>query len=382
MMLSAAEIAEVNKRVDLRSLAASLGAEFRGRKLVGSCPICGDNKSRTSQRFEIIAPDAWVCAACPDGGDAIKLVMRVKGVGFSDAVAELGGVVRLTREEAARRAAEEAQKREQRDALAAQFREAMRKRNYEIWQAATPLIGSSAEGYLRARGISWRLEALSLRCLEDCPYIHGEEFDEAGRPSARVLHRGPAMLAAFVDADGRFMSLHRTWIDLAAPPKFRPRIVAPESGEALPTKKMRGSKQGGFLRLCEGSSRVKIRVGEGIETTLSVREAMRDDVCYRAAGDLGNLVGPATEQVKHPTLKHGNGRSVTCGGPQPDMSRPAMPVPDECVSLTLLEDGDTEPFLLGHAMARGLARFTTPQRRVRIAHSGAARDFNDWRRGG
>lgn len=380
-MLSPAEIAEVNKRVDLRSLATALGATFRGRKLVGSCPICGDNKSRTSQRFEIVAPDAWACAACANGGDAIKLVMRVKGLGFAAAVDELGGAVKLTRAEAEKREAEEKARRAKSDAVAAQFREAMRKRNYEIWQSAAPLIGSSAEGYLRARGICWRLEALTLKCLEDCPYIHGEAFDEGGRPSARVLHRGPAMLAAFVDAAGRFMSLHRTWIDLARPPKFRPLILDPESGEPLPTKKMRGTKQGGFLRLCEGSSRVRIRAGEGVETTLSAREAMRDDVCYRAGGDLGNLVGPATEQLKHPTWKHGNGRAVTCGGSVPDLSRAAMPVPDECTALTLLEDSDTEPFLLAHAMARGRARFATPTRRVSVAPSGVGRDFNDWLRG-
>ena len=49
----------------------------------GPCPICSrDPQKRSATKFECNS-DKWVCAACPDGGDVIRLVRKRDGIGFS-----------------------------------------------------------------------------------------------------------------------------------------------------------------------------------------------------------------------------------------------------------------------------------------------------------
>ena len=45
----------------------------------------------------------------------------------------------------------------------------------------------------------------ALRCIEAMPYY------DSGKKSAEVIHRGPAMLAAFTRG-GKFSGLHITWL--------------------------------------------------------------------------------------------------------------------------------------------------------------------------
>ncbi len=86
---------------------------------------------------------------------------------------------------------------------------------------------------------------------------------------------------------------------------------------------MRGSKKGGLIPLA-GHPRMERWVGgEGIENTLAVARAenLRPDTFYFAAGDLGNLSGPAdpASRFAHPTLKKedtkGRLRAVMVQGP-------------------------------------------------------------------
>jgi len=299
-MLSRDQIDDVLDRVDLKSLAEQFGAEFRPRKKYGSCPLCGGGKSTT--RFEIKDARTWVCAACGQGGDAIALVRQLRGLSFEEAIASLGAPQQLDREASEKLAQKRAARQAKAEAEAAKYREKVRRVNYQAWKAAVPFIGTPVEAYLRLRGITWQLERLRLKFAADAPYFDGMTLDDVGRARHVVIHRGPAMLAAFVGADGRFLGLHRTWIDLGQP-KGKAVIADPDSGEILPAKKMRGTKQGGFLDVTSGYLR-SIVAGEGIETVLSVREAMRDEASYRVAGDLGNLVGPAVESIAHPECKH------------------------------------------------------------------------------
>jgi hypothetical protein len=381
-MMSAPEIAEINRRVNLRELAMSLGAKFKGASNNGSCPICGGEGKRT--RFAIKrkgGAEAWVCAVCQTGGDAIALVQKVKGLDFRAAVAELGGPVNLAPEEIARRERAAAEKAEREAAAKLKFRERARRELYAVWQAAAPFLGTPVEAYLRGRGLTWRLQDLCLRYAPDLPYFDGETVDEAGRRAPRLVHRGPAMLAAFVGADGRFMSLHRTWID-PRQPGAKARIADPETGEALPAKKMRGHKQGGWLRLLgvEADPR-RCVVGEGIETVLSVREAERDDRFYFAAGDLGNLAGAAMDTLAHPTLRQRNGRPLRAPDAEPRFDSEAMPLPAACVDLLLLKDGDSDAFTTELAMRRAAARHAAPGRTIRCADAPEGKDFNDVLRG-
>jgi DNA primase len=83
---------EIKGRIDLTKLAAALlgpPVERRGLRdgsLGWYCPF----HRGTSPSFRVILGDArWSCSACGAGGDAAALVMRIKSIGFSDAIAWL-----------------------------------------------------------------------------------------------------------------------------------------------------------------------------------------------------------------------------------------------------------------------------------------------------
>lgn len=373
MTISPAAIDDLLSRIDLAEVAERLGATL-GRRRVGACPICGGGKG--AGRFEIKdGGRAWVCAVCADGGDAIALVRRCKGLSFPEAVAWLGGARPVDPAEEARRAAERAERQAQRERQAARYREQERKRLYQVWRAAQRFEGTPVEAYLRGRGIDW-LEDLTLRYAPAMPYFEGETKDERGRGSPRVVYSGPAMLAPFVDDGFTFRGLHITWLD-AERPGSKAAIFDPQTGEALTAKKMRGSKAGMFIPLSRSGDPKRLRAGEGIETMLSVRDGLRDGGCYRAAGDLGNLGGPAMETLAHSTLKHANGHRMRLPGPVPDFSRPAMPIPAEAEEAWWFADGDSERELTAFAMRRAAARHARPGLAQRIVWAPDGLDWND-----
>jgi len=185
-----------------------------------------------------------------------------------------------------------------------------------------------------------------------------------------------------VDAAGSFRALHITWLDLGRD-KGRALILDPETNEELPSKKMRGSKLGTFIPLSRGRDPKRLRSGEGIETTLTLRDALRDGATYQAAADLGNLAGRATESVPHSTLKMKDGkRSLRIPGPQPDLESPAMPVADEADEILWGADGDSDPETTAFAMTRAVARHARPGRVQRVLWAPAGKDWNDLARGG
>jgi hypothetical protein len=387
----------------------------RGRSVgqfVGPCPICSDDpQSRDAMRFECDA-EKWVCAVCADGGDIIKLVIKREGLTFPEAIERLGG----TREEVVTPAVAERRGAQafKLDATAAHpcrpaaspfadgelsaayhrgydraqkahaagliYRERERKRLYKFWQDASRLPGSPAAAYLARRRLLVPADA-RLRCHLSMPY-----FGDGREHEPRLLHRGPAMLAPIMIA-GVFAGLHITWLDPAGP-KGKASIVDPESGEVLPSKKVRGSKAGGYIDLGgHGDPGVRtvrrMFAGEGIETVLAVYTALqnakrsRDGDAFRSGVDIGNLCGRAVETVPHPTEKTAAGRVKRIPGPVADMTAPAMPVPDDCPELVLLGDGDSEPFFTRTALQRATQRHERPGRLVRVAIAPAGCDFND-----
>ncbi len=197
-----------------------------------------------------------------------------------------------------------------------------------------------------------------------------------------LVHRGPAMLAPFLDAGGAFRGLHITWIDPARP-NGKAEVHHPDTGEVLPAKKMRGTKRGCYLDLGGAQDPARIVTGEGIETVLAVCTALvragRDvtRTAFRAAGDLGNLAGKAMATIAHPTLKTEGGRPQRVPGPDPDLNSPAMPVPDSADELVLLGDGDSEPFLTRNALERASRRHARDGRIIRVRFAPAGLDFND-----
>jgi hypothetical protein len=214
-------------------------------------------------------------------------------------------------------------------------------------------------------------------------YIDGTITDEAGRRSANVIHRGSAMVAP-ITRQGRFSGLHITYLDDGG---GKLEISDPITGEALPAKKVRGSKAGSEIKLitCASDKPVeRIVLGEGIETVLSVWCAMA--VCeidlttteFWSAIDLGNLGGKASAQIVHPILRTAAGGPRRVPGPDPDFSSPAIVIPDSVREVVILGDSDSDPVTTQCAIHRAAERFRAARadRIVKAAFPNERMDFN------
>jgi hypothetical protein len=380
----------------------------KGKGYVGPCPICSpDPQSADAMRFECDS-NRWICAVCHDAGDVIKLTMLREGISFRDAIERLGGA----RDEAptpklARAAGLRAfhgsagpmpdvpapydtdpalrvawcagwtdgRKQQQDNAV---YRERERRHLYDdFWRPAVRWPGTPVEAYLQqARGLSVPPNA-KLRFHPMMPM-----FADGSTKNRRLLHRGMAMLAPFLDAAGTFRGLHITWLDPSGP-KGKAAIFDPVKQVVMPSKKMRGTKSGCYIDL--GGSREPTRIvsGEGNETVLAgytgLLRAGRNvsSTAFRAAGDLGNLAGKALKTIAHPTLKDRGGKPQRVPGPEPDLESSAMPIPETVTELVLLGDGDSEPVLTHYAMERAKHRHARPGRLIRTPFAPVGLDFND-----
>lgn len=407
-MIPCRELADLKARNPVHAIAGEW-VRLRARRgggwtHAGPCPICSRNSaSKSAGRFECNA-EKWVCAVCDDGGDVIKLVMKREGIDFMVAIERLGGTraaedtpLSAKREGAAafRRGDAEVPPDRLQGALAGawlagwrlerdrerqahEYRERERKRLYDFWLRAAPWRGSPVEDYLRGRGLDVPDNA-QLRFMPDAPlFADGREIEPV------LLHRGLAMLAAIIGPSGRFAGLHFTWLDPAGP-KGKAVILDHTIGEPAPSKKVRGTKKGGFVDLggCPIDQAERLIAGEGIETVLAVFTALKaagrdmEKTAFRCGVDLGNLAGKALETVPHPDLKTETGRARRVPGSAPDMDSPAMPVPETIAELILLGDGDSDPFTTQMALRRAAARHARDGRRVGVRFAPAGLDFND-----
>jgi hypothetical protein len=116
-----------------------------------------------------------------------------------------------------------------------------------------PIAGTLAETYLRSRGITLLQFLTSLHFHPRCFIRSGPD----GPPEAR-----PAMIAAVTDLAGQVTGLQRTWLDPSGTRKAR--IATP--------RRAMGDLLGHAVRF--GTAQDILGVGEGIETTLSIREAL------------------------------------------------------------------------------------------------------------
>ena len=140
---------------------------------------------------------------------------------------------------------------------------------------ARPLKGSLAATYLRSRGIADLSDTRDLRVHPNC-YYRGD--------GAHQTETWPAMIAAVTDLEGKVTGVHRTWL-------------ARDGGSKAPVdtqRKAMGDLLGHAVRF--GVAKEVMAAGEGIETVLSLRQALpkMPMVAALSAGHLAVLLFPAT----------------------------------------------------------------------------------------
>ncbi len=136
-----------------------------------------------------------------------------------------------------------------------------RRHRAEGFYAAARHDAAAISAYFKARGIAFNPPSWMRwhGCLD---YWH----------AGRVIHAGPAIIAPLFDAVNRRNGVHVTWVDLQAPPKFRPSLTW--DGEKLATKKMFGEARGAAMWLTKRQKRMLI--GEGLETVAATLQYCPD----------------------------------------------------------------------------------------------------------
>ena len=145
---------------------------------------------------------------------------------------------------------------------------------HRLWRMTQPITGSVAEAYLRKRGITDLRGAANLRFHPNCYWR-----PEGDGPT----ETWPAMIAAVTDLNGKVTGAHRTWLARDGSAK------APID----PPRKAMGDLLGNAVRF--GEAQDVMAAGEGIETILSLRQAMPQMplVSALSAGHLAAILFPA-----------------------------------------------------------------------------------------
>lgn len=356
------------------ALGAADGVKVNERGV--PCPHCGGR-----DRFSLDhGKNVFLCRASGAGGDPIALVQHLSDVSFAEAIEQLTGERALR----ARRAPERNEEQQN------WYREKARHRAWNIWQNGAPIEperrGRLVRDYLALRAIpfpAWRIKA--LREASQLPYWHFVKHEFV------VVHSGPAMLAAITGPDGRFMGVHRTWLDLSRP-NGKAVIADPETGEILDAKKVEGSQKGGKIVLRDSPQVMPPAalcvLGEGIETVLSW-DALNpgNDAALWVGINIGNIAGKAAEQIPHPSLtdtdRIGRKRRRKVGGQEPDLDDlGCLQIPFGLFDrITLLGDSDSDRFTTQAAMLRAKKRFELAGHTAEIDWAPDGQDFNDALRG-
>ncbi|WP_072858462.1 DUF7146 domain-containing protein [Loktanella atrilutea] len=352
-------IMEVAKRLDLLA-----GLKRAGREWVGPCPSCGGN-----DRFGI-NPDAQVynCRHC-GGGDGLALVQLVQACDFPAALAFLVGEreVEIDSAEARRRAAQRAADQAKRDAKAEKARLEAIRAGRAIWDQGQDAAGTAVSGYLAARGLPPAICSAPPACLKFHPALPYMQKDPDGRGWI-TLHTGPAMLAACRAPNGNISAVHRTWIDLGKPKGKA--VIRNADGEALPVKKLLGSKRRSAIRFYTVPHFHTLVMGEGIETTLTALAARAfEDAAYWAGIDLGHMAG----------RRNLRGEGMKYAGIPDYHDTDAFVPPPWVKRLIFIQDGDSEPRSTRAKLLAGLrrAKYHIPGLRTSIVHAGEGMDLND-----
>lgn len=147
-----------------------------------------------------------------------------------------------------------------------------------LFAMSKPLRGSLAETYLRGRAITHLVDLPALRFHPRCYY----------RPDTDAeTQTWPALIAAVTDITGAITGVHRTWLDPSGADKAR---------VATPRRAM-GRLLGNAVRF--GVADDVLAAGEGLETMLSLRDALPDlaMAAGMSANHLAAMLLPASLRV-------------------------------------------------------------------------------------
>ena len=334
-----------------------------GREMTGPCPKCGGD-----DRFSVnVDKGVFQCRICHGKGGAVDLVMFCLDKTFPQALTWLCGErSEISPEERQRRIAKSEENKRRQDRLAAKARADSISLAKKVWaEGSRKLEDTPVRLYLERRGLAREFLPVLPSCLRYAPEL-AYTVDRGN--GWETLFRGPAMLAEIVDPSGALIGVHRTWLDLSEPSGKR-KIVEPESGKDLPSKKVIGSKKGGAIRLTGALRSETLIMGEGIETTWSALVAgVYPGAMYWAGVDLGNMAG-------HRKL----GPGLMYAG-LPDMADREAFVPPPWVDLLIyIQDGDSDPRLTRAKLLSGLRRAMAlkPGRRGQIVAAPIDFDLND-----
>ncbi len=367
----------------------SLKMPKRG-ELQGPCPNCGG-----TDRFSISpAKQVFNCRGA-GGGNVVDMVMHARGCDFLAACELINGAPPPRGESRAAEpdpAIQRERKEERRDAEIAREREDSAKlldhieRATSLFEKGGPIEGTIVQDYLERRGIDFAhfqdadlrfIPNLSYRGFANPPGARDENGDELPDEDVELGHFH-CMVAAARDARGRITGVHRTYIDPSAPIKLRP------PGDRTRNKAKKGTfAMGGGLIMLHPPTDL-LAIGEGIETSLAWLEMARigefgDDFAHAgvaAAYSLGNLCGKATGTIPHPNPPRGR-RNATLPNDDPDLSSPAIWIPEGVTRLVLLGDGDSEPAWTRAMLRLGGERFKRLGFDVFVHFAPDGMDFND-----
>jgi hypothetical protein len=260
----------------------------------------------------------------------------------------------------AREAAEEAAKRQRGEEAIA-----------DILRRAVPIAGTHAEAYLReTRGLAPAANlTIDLLFVKDLPYWG---FPNEDVKVMKWLAELPAMVAVIRDVAGEVIGLHRTFLNVQEPTKFRPPC------ERENAKKVLGEQKGGLIRL--GPIGERLVIGEGIEKCLGYYQLLPDgcdDLTIACGINLNNIMGGRAGTAQHPTrVDPKTGKPTPIPNGVPDMSKPGMILPKNVREMILLQDSTSEPVATRAAIATAVQRHINDGLKVSVVVAPPGLDFD------
>ncbi|WP_299393234.1 CHC2 zinc finger domain-containing protein [Pelagibius sp.] len=236
----------------------------RGGRHWGLCPF---HQEKTASFTVSEERGSYKCYGCGARGDAIDWLKDHHGLAFREAVAELAVQAGLIADREGRTLPRKPPVPRKSEEEASQDRARSIAWARSRFAESRPAAGTWVERYLRRRGITIPIP----------PTI---------RFHPGLKHKGtglifPAMVAAVQDGQGRITGIHRTFLQPGGLDK----------ANVCDPKQMAGACWGGCVRL--GPVERELPMGEGIETSLSVQQAIKRS-CWAAlsVGGMGAAVLP------------------------------------------------------------------------------------------